>query len=110
VAEDLSQQQAAEQIEQLRAEVDRHNRLYHLEDKPEISDAEYDQLYRQLVDLEIQFPELITPDSPTQQIGGPRSEAFAPAKHHARMYSLDNCFSREELQTWADRVARGVSG
>jgi len=110
VAEELSQQQAAEQIEQLRAEVDRHNRLYHLEDKPEISDAEYDQLYRQLVDLENQFPELITPDSPTQQIGGPRSEAFAPAKHHARMYSLDNCFSREELQTWADRVARGVSG
>ena len=110
MAEDLSQQQAAEQIEQLRAEVDRHNRLYHLEDKPEISDAEYDRLYRQLVDLENQFPELITPDSPTQQIGGARSEAFAPAKHHARMYSLDNCFSREDLQTWADRVARGVSG
>lgn len=110
MAEELSQQQAAEQIEQLRAEVDRHNKLYHLDDKPEISDAEYDRLYRQLVDLEDQFPELITPDSPTQQIGGPRSEAFAPAKHHARMYSLDNCFSREELQTWADRVARGVSG
>ncbi|HLW18015.1 MAG TPA: NAD-dependent DNA ligase LigA, partial [Actinomycetota bacterium] len=110
MAEEPSQQQAAEQIEHLRAEVDRHNRLYHLEDKPEISDAEYDKLYHQLVDLENQFPELITPDSPTQQIGGPRSEAFAPAKHHARMYSLDNCFSREELQTWADRVARGVSG
>src|SRR5205807_1133259 len=110
VAEELSQKEAAEQIEQLRAEVERHNRLYHLEDKPEISDAEYDQLYRQLVDLENQFPELITPDSPTQRIGGPRSEAFAPAKHHARMYSLDNCFSREELQAWADRVARAVSG
>jgi DNA ligase (NAD+) len=108
VADELSQQDAAEQVEQLRAEVERHNRLYHLEDKPEISDAEYDQLYRRLVDLENQFPELITPDSPTQQIGGPRSGAFAPAKHHARMYSLDNCFSREELQAWADRVARGV--
>ena len=110
MAEELSQKEAAEQIEQLRAEVERHNRLYHLEDKPEISDAEYDRLYRELVDLENQFPELITPDSPTQQIGGPRSEAFAPAKHHARMYSLDNCFSREELQAWADRVARAVTG
>ena len=110
MAEALSQKDAAERIEQLRAEVDRHNRLYHLEDAPEISDADYDALYRQLVDIETQFPELITPDSPTQQIGGPRSEAFAPAKHHARMYSLDNCFSREELQAWADRVARGVSG
>ena len=110
MAEELSQKDAAEQVEQLRAEVDHHNRLYHLKDKPEISDAEYDRLYRQLADLENQFPELITPDSPTQRIGGPRSEAFAPAKHHARMYSLDNCFSREELQAWADRVARAVKG
>jgi len=108
VAEELSQKDAAEQVEQLRTEVQRHNRLYHLDDKPEITDAEYDQLYRELADLESQFPELITPDSPTQQVGGPRSEAFAPAKHHARMYSLDNCFSREELQAWADRVARAV--
>jgi DNA ligase (NAD+) len=110
VAEALSQKDVAERVEQLRAEVQRHNRLYHLDDKPEISDAEYDRLYRELADLENQFPELITPDSPTQQIGGPRSEAFAPAKHHARMYSLDNCFSREELQAWADRVARAVTG
>ena len=108
MAEELSQKDAAEQVEQLRTEVQRHNRLYHLDDKPEITDAEYDQLYRELADLESQFPELITPDSPTQQVGGPRSEAFAPAKHHARMYSLDNCFSREELQAWADRVARAV--
>ena len=110
VAEGPSQEDAAEQVEQLRAEVERHNRLYHLDDKPEISDAEYDRLYRELADLENAFPELITPDSPTQRIGGPRSEAFAPATHHARMYSLDNCFSREELQSWADRVARAVTG
>jgi DNA ligase (NAD+) len=108
VAKELSQKEAEELIEKLRAEVEYHNRLYHIEDQPQISDAEYDKLYRELVDLESRFPELITPDSPTQKIGAARSEAFAPAKHHARMYSLDNCFSREELQAWADRVERTV--
>ncbi|MGZ4206264.1 MAG: NAD-dependent DNA ligase LigA, partial [Actinomycetota bacterium] len=110
MADDLSQKQATEEIERLRAEIERHGRLYHVEDKPEITDAEYDALYRQLVDLENRFPDLITPDSPTQKIGAAPSEAFAPAKHHARMYSLDNCFSREELQAWADRVERMVRG
>ncbi|MGZ4214179.1 MAG: NAD-dependent DNA ligase LigA, partial [Actinomycetota bacterium] len=110
MADDLSQKQATEEIERLRAEIERHGRLYHVEDKPEITDVEYDALYRQLVDLENRFPDLITPDSPTQKIGAAPSEAFAPAKHHARMYSLDNCFSREELQAWADRVERTVRG
>ncbi|MGH2793512.1 MAG: NAD-dependent DNA ligase LigA [Actinomycetota bacterium] len=101
---------ARKRIEELRRELDRHLHLYHVLDRPEISDAEYDVLYRELVELEEQHPELVTQDSPTQRVGGPPSEAFAPVRHHARMYSLDNAFSQEELKAWADRVARGVSG
>ena len=100
---------ARKRIDQLRRELDRHLHLYHVLDAPEISDAEYDRLYRELVELEEQHPGLVTPDSPTQRVGGPPSEAFAPVRHHARMYSLDNAFSQEELKAWADRVARGVS-
>jgi DNA ligase (NAD+) len=100
---------ARKRIEGLRRELDRHLHLYHVLDRPEISDADYDVLYRELVELEEQHPDLVTQDSPTQRIGGPPSEAFAPVRHHARMYSLDNAFSQEELKAWADRVARGVS-
>jgi DNA ligase (NAD+) len=99
---------ARKRIEELRKELDRHLHLYHVLDAPEISDAEYDALYRELAELEEQFPDLVTPDSPTQRVGGLPSEAFAPVKHHARMYSLDNAFSQEELKAWAYRVARDV--
>ena len=99
---------ARKRIDELRKELDRHLHLYHVLDAPEISDAEYDVLYRELVELEELFPDLITPESPTQRVGGPPSEAFAPVKHRARMYSLDNAFSPEELKAWVDRVARGV--
>ena len=99
---------ARKRIEELRKELDRHLHLYHVLDAPEITDAEYDALYRELAELEEQFPDLVTPDSPTQRVGGPPSEAFAPVKHHARMYSLDNAFSQEELKAWAFRVARDV--
>ncbi|MGH2794434.1 MAG: NAD-dependent DNA ligase LigA [Actinomycetota bacterium] len=99
---------ARKRVAELRKELDRHLHLYHVLDTPEISDAEYDVLYRELVELEEQFPDLVTDDSPTQRVGGPPSEAFAPVKHHARMYSLDNAFSQEELKAWAERVARGV--
>ena len=100
---------ARKRANKLRAELDRHLHLYHVEDRPEISDAEYDQLYRELEEIEEQYPDLVTNDSPTQRVGAPPSEAFAPVRHQARMYSLDNAFSHEELQAWADRVARGVA-
>src|ERR1041384_2542288 len=103
-------QQAEERIAWLRAEIARHNRLYYERDKPEITDAEWDALYRELVELETEHPELITPDSPTQKVGGAVGAGFAPVTHHARMYSLDNAFSRDELDAWAERVARTVSG
>ena len=76
-------------------------------DAPTISDAEFDTLMRELEGLEESFPELRTPDSPTQQVGGAVSTLFTPVEHLQRLLSLDNSFSAEELDAWADRAARG---
>jgi DNA ligase (NAD+) len=103
-------ERARKRAEKLRAELDRHNHAYHVLDAPTISDAEYDKLYRELVEIEEADPRLVTGDSPTQRVGAAPSEAFAPVRHHGRMYSLDNAFSLEELKAWSDRVARSVSG
>lgn len=105
-----TQKLAEKRIERLREEIEWHNHLYHVRDRPEITDAEYDRLYRELIDLEETYPDLVTPDSPTQRVGAPVGEQFAPVRHHARMYSLDNAFDLDELRAWADRVAKGVSG
>jgi DNA ligase (NAD+) len=102
-------ERARKRAEKLRAELDKHNHAYHVLDAPTIPDAAYDKLYRELVEIEEANPELVTLDSPTQRVGGAPSEAFAPVRHHARMYSLDNAFSLEELKAWAERVARSVS-
>lgn len=77
---------------------------YYMDDAPALSDAEYDQLYRQLEGLEAKHPELIANDSPTQEVGGEASSAFAPVQHLARMYSLEDVFSLEELGVWLDRA------
>ena len=103
-------ERARKRAEKLRAELDRHNHAYYVLDAPSVPDSEYDKLYRELVEIEEANPELVTLDSPTQRVGGAPSETFAPVRHHARMYSLDNAFSFEELKAWGDRVARGVSG
>ena len=79
-------------------------------DDPEVADAEYDELVRELRALEDAFPELITPDSPTQRVGGAPAELFAPVAHRAPMLSLDNAFSEEELEAWGARVERGLAG
>jgi DNA ligase (NAD+) len=91
-------------VQELREAIDRHNYLYHVLDQPEISDQEYDRLFRQLQDLEREFPDLVTPDSPTQRVGAPPSQAFAPVVHRQPMMSLANVFSEEELRAWARRV------
>jgi len=88
----------------LRAEIEHHAYRYYALDAPEISDAAYDDLMRELEALESRFPSLVTPDSPTQRIGAAPSEAFAPVKHAARMYSLDNAMSLDELDAWFDRL------
>jgi DNA ligase (NAD+) len=96
----------AERVEQLRAVIRHHNELYYLHDAPEIPDAEYDSLVRELQLLEEQFPELITADSPTQVVSGAPSTAFAPVVHRVPMMSLDNAFSSDELLAWGGRLAR----
>ncbi|WP_237198698.1 NAD-dependent DNA ligase LigA [Rothia nasimurium] len=77
---------------------------YYINDAPTISDAEYDTLYRELEKLEAQHPELVANDSPTQEVGGEASAAFAPVTHLARMYSLEDVFSLDELGVWLDRA------
>jgi DNA ligase (NAD+) len=79
---------------------------YYVLDAPTMSDGEFDALMRQLMDLEEAFPSLRTPDSPTQQVGSPPSTTFAPVEHLQRLMSLDNAFSREELDRWAQRAVR----
>jgi DNA ligase (NAD+) len=94
--------------EELRAQIEYHNYRYHVLDEPKISDARYDKLIRELTELEERFPELITPDSPTQRVGAPPSELFAPVQHSNPLLSLDNAFGADELEAWYGRVTRGV--
>jgi DNA ligase (NAD+) len=93
----------------LAAEIDRANELYHVEDAPEISDAEYDQLFRELVALETAYPELTTADSPTQRVGGtPTGATFDEVRHARPMLSLSNAFSHDELRAFDARVRKGL--
>ncbi|MDO8916315.1 MAG: NAD-dependent DNA ligase LigA [Coriobacteriia bacterium] len=92
----------------LRREIAHHANRYYVRDAPEISDSAYDALVRELGEVEAAYPDLVTPDSPTQRVGAPPSEAFAPVRHAARMYSLDNAMGSAELDAWFERVARDV--
>ena len=91
-------------------QIDDHRYRYYVLDAPVVADAEYDVLERELIDLETAFPELRTPDSPTQHVGGAATETFAPVAHLERMMSLDNVFSLEEFEQWAARVDRDADG
>jgi len=97
-------------IEQLRSQISYHDRLYYEQAKPEISDREYDALYRELVDLERAQPELITPESPTQKVGGRPQAAFAQVEHLVPMQSLDNTYSAEEIGDFVQRLQRLLPG
>jgi DNA ligase (NAD+) len=94
--------------EELAAQIDHHNYRYHVLDAPEISDAEYDALMAELREIEERFPGLVTPDSPTQRVGAPPSALFAPVDHSARLLSLDNAFTDEELDAWYARVVKSL--
>ncbi len=96
----------AERVQELRAEIRHHNQLYFERDAPEIPDADFDLLVRELRALEDEFPDLITPDSPTQLVGGAPSTTFAPIVHRVPMMSLDNAFDESELEAWGDRLQR----
>jgi DNA ligase (NAD+) len=90
----------------LSTEITEHNYRYHVLDSPLVSDAEYDALMRELRELEDRYPDLRTPDSPTQKVGGAISTGFAPVQHLDRLLSLDNAFSAEEFDAWATRAER----
>ncbi|HEV2213860.1 MAG TPA: NAD-dependent DNA ligase LigA [Terracidiphilus sp.] len=100
---------AARRIAKLRAELARHEHLYYVLDAPEISDADYDAQMNELKRLEAEHPELVTPDSPTQRVGGKPAEGFQKAQHSRPMLSLDNAYSPEELADW-DRRVRELAG
>jgi DNA ligase (NAD+) len=106
--EDAALSTAQLEVEELRSKINHHNYRYHVLDAPEVSDAEYDALMHELQALEERFPELITPDSPTQRVGAPPSELFAPVQHSSRLLSLDNAFSEDDLDAWYGRVLRGL--
>jgi len=96
------------EISRLREEIKKHNDLYYGKDSPQISDAQYDELYRELVSLEEQHPDLITSDSPTQSPGSFMQSTFEPVEHLVPMLSLDNAFSSSDLQAWRNRVSKGL--
>jgi len=102
----LAAMDLAARAEQLRRDIERHAYLYYVQDRPEISDSEYDVLFRELQDLEREHPELLTLDSPTRRVGAPPSEAFPPHRHLVPMLSLDNAFGETELRAFDDRVRK----
>ena len=99
-------EEAQARVLELRKLIDEANRQYYVLDQPEITDAEYDAMFRELVELETQYPELVTPDSPTQRVGGPPADAFAKVRHRTPMLSLANAFEREEVREFDRRVHR----
>ncbi len=99
---------AAKRVEELRREIERHNRLYYVEARPEIEDRAFDELLKELESLEAAHPELVTPDSPTQRVGGQPIEGFRTVRHARRMYSIDNTYNKEDLEAWHQRVLKGL--
>jgi DNA ligase (NAD+) len=97
-----------QRIKKLREEIEHHNRLYYEQAKPEISDQEYDRLMRELIDLETANPKLLTPDSPSQRVGGAPSEGFRTVEHAVPMMSIDNTYDEGEVRAFDARVKKGL--
>ncbi len=105
----MASKQIEREVAQLHSELNRHNYLYHVEAKPEISDREFDRMMARLAELEAQYPELVTADSPTQRVGGQPLEGFATVRHAVPMLSIDNTYSYEEVKEWDVRVRKGLN-
>lgn len=101
-----SREEARKEILHLREEVEKHNYHYHVLDSPKISDAEYDRLFRRLIDLEKAYPEFAAPDSPTQKVGSPPLDKFATLRHTLPMLSLNNANDREEMKEFDEKIQR----
>lgn len=107
----MNKQEAKKRIAKLREAIDRHRYQYHVLDKQEISDEALDSLKKELFDLEEAFPDLVTPDSPTQRVGGKPLKVFSKVTHPQRMYSLNDAFSEEDISKWLERLAKvGLKG
>ncbi|MGA7220134.1 MAG: NAD-dependent DNA ligase LigA, partial [Candidatus Sulfotelmatobacter sp.] len=104
-----TEKDAKKKIEALREQIRHHEYLYYVLDQPEIGDAEFDRLMKQLKDLEAEHSVLITADSPTQRVGGKPREGFVKVPHSSPMLSLDNTYNEEELRAWERRVHQ-ISG
>src|SRR5437660_3069895 len=102
----MTEEEASARIQILRRNITEHNRRYYQQAAPIISDREYDRLYKELVDLEAKFPNLVTPDSPTQRVGGTPLQAFAQIEHQLPMLSLDNTYSEDEIANFYKRITR----
>ncbi len=102
----MAESQVVERAAQLRQQLAFHNYRYHVLESPLISDSEFDKLLRDLVELEADHPEIVTPDSPTQRVGGEAAERFAKVRHPAPVLSLGNAFDQAEVRAWADRIRR----
>ncbi|HET8535254.1 MAG TPA: NAD-dependent DNA ligase LigA, partial [Sphingomicrobium sp.] len=103
---ELTEAEAANRLMRLAKEIARHNRLYHDQDAPEISDADYDALVRENAELEAQFPKFVRADSPSRQVGSAPTGALAKVTHARPMLSLENAFSSEEVEEFVARVKR----
>ncbi len=101
--------EAQKRIDALRKEIRRHDYLYYVKDRPEISDAEYDRLFRELSDLEASHPDLVTPDSPTQRVGAPPLEELTKVQHEKPMLSLDSVMDRDDVLAFDKRVRRELA-
>lgn len=106
----MTQEEARKEVEKLTETINYHNRLYYQEHRTEISDFDFDQLLRRLQELEVQFPELLRDDSPTQRVGGEITKEFATIEHRYPMLSLGNTYSEQELRDFDQRVAKGLEG
>ena len=100
----------AGEIEELRRQIEHHNRKYYFEDAPEISDLEFDRLMQQLIELEREHPELVTPDSPTQRVGGEPIAGFKQVVHRTPMLSMDNTYNEADLREFDARIRRWLQG
>ncbi len=110
MSQSLSREQAAKRIARLREEIVYHEKKYYVDNDPQISDYEFDLLVRELKDLEALYPDLITPDSPTQRVGEKPVEGFPTVTHALPMLSLDNCYTVEELREFEERIRKLLPG
>ena len=106
----MNRADASQRLAELREQIHRHDYLYYVEARPEIADAAYDGLVRELRDLEAQYPELVTPDSPTQRVAGAPTDVFKPVDHLAAMLSLDNATTVDQLREFEARIGRALPG